>query len=101
MDRKAFLLRLDPQVAELLRAWAADDLRSLNGQIEFLLRAALRDAGRLTMPSSGPTPADQSSVRHRSVLTHPSRSGIGGPLEPAAAGGNGGRRRTASRSTDV
>ncbi len=47
MERKSFLLRLDPATMEALRAWAGDDLRSLNGQIEFLLRRALWDAGRL------------------------------------------------------
>lgn len=46
-DRKAFLLRVDPSVFEALQAWASDDLRSLNGQIEYLLRQALRQAGRL------------------------------------------------------
>ncbi len=46
-ERKPFLLRLDPATMAELKAWAADDLRSLNGQIEFLLRGALRDAGRL------------------------------------------------------
>jgi hypothetical protein len=45
-ERKPFLLRLDPDTMAALRAWASDDLRSLNGQIEFLLRRALRDAGR-------------------------------------------------------
>ncbi|MDP6720284.1 MAG: hypothetical protein QGF59_16605, partial [Pirellulaceae bacterium] len=45
-DRKPFLLRLDPELLEALRRWADDDLRSLNGQVEFLLRGALRDAGR-------------------------------------------------------
>jgi hypothetical protein len=45
-ERKPFLLRLDPDTMAALRAWAGDDLRSLNGQIEFLLRRALRDAGR-------------------------------------------------------
>ncbi len=45
-DRKAFLLRIDPAVLEALQAWANDDLRSLNGQIEFLLRQALRQARR-------------------------------------------------------
>lgn len=45
--RKPFLLRLDPQTLAALQAWAADDLRSVNAQIEFLLRRALRDAGRL------------------------------------------------------
>ena len=45
--RKSLLLRLDPAVHRALRRWAADDLRSVNGQIEFLLRRALRKAGRL------------------------------------------------------
>lgn len=46
-DRKAFLLRLDPKLHAALEKWAADDLRSLNAQIEFLLRRALKEAGRL------------------------------------------------------
>lgn len=46
-DRKSFLLRIDPKVLDAVRKWADDDLRSLNGQIEFLLRRALRDANRL------------------------------------------------------
>jgi hypothetical protein len=45
--RKPFLLRLDPATFEALQAWAADDLRSVNGQVEFLLRRCLREAGRL------------------------------------------------------
>jgi hypothetical protein len=45
--RKSFLLRIDPDTLEALRRWAEDDLRSLNGQVEFLLRRALADAGRL------------------------------------------------------
>ncbi len=44
--RKAFLLRLDPAVHAALERWAADELRSVNGQIEFLLRRALAAAGR-------------------------------------------------------
>lgn len=46
-ERKPFLLRVDPALLEALQRWAADDLRSLNGQIEFLLRRALSTAGRL------------------------------------------------------
>jgi hypothetical protein len=46
-ERKAFLLRIDPEVLEALQRWANDDLRSLNGQIEFVLRKALRQEGRL------------------------------------------------------
>jgi hypothetical protein len=52
-DDKRFLLRLDPAVYRALRKWADDDLRSVNGQIEFLLRKALRDAGRTKDPGGG------------------------------------------------
>ena len=45
-DRKPFLLRIDREVLEAVQRWADDDLRSLNGQIEFLLRRALKDGGR-------------------------------------------------------
>ena len=45
-DRKPFLLRVDPALLEALQRWANDDLRSLNGQIEFLLRRALQQARR-------------------------------------------------------
>ena len=48
-DRKSLLLRLDPAVHDALARWASDELRSTNAQIEFLLRRALADAGR--MPS--------------------------------------------------
>jgi hypothetical protein len=46
-ERKKILLRLDPAVHDALARWAADELRSTNAQIEFLLRRALGDAGRL------------------------------------------------------
>jgi hypothetical protein len=46
-DRKPFLLRVDPAVLDSVQRWANDDLRSLNAQIEFLLRRALQDAGRM------------------------------------------------------
>jgi len=46
-ERKSILLRLDPAVYDALARWAADDLRSTNAQIEFLLREALRERGRL------------------------------------------------------
>jgi hypothetical protein len=45
-ERKPFLLRIDREVMDALQRWANDDLRSLNGQIEFLLRKALREAKR-------------------------------------------------------
>jgi hypothetical protein len=46
-ERKGVLLRLDPAVHDALARWAADELRSTNAQVEFLLRRALSDAGRL------------------------------------------------------
>jgi hypothetical protein len=46
-QRKQVLLRLDPAVHDALARWAADELRSTNAQIDYLLRRALRDAGRL------------------------------------------------------
>jgi hypothetical protein len=45
-DRKPFLLRIDKDVLEAVQRWADDELRSLNGQIEFLLRKALGESGR-------------------------------------------------------
>jgi hypothetical protein len=46
-ERKAFLLRIDRDLLDAVQRWADDDLRSLNGQIEFLLREALKNARRL------------------------------------------------------
>ncbi len=46
-ERKAFLLRIDPRVHDALQKWADDELRSLNAQIEFILRRALIDRGRI------------------------------------------------------
>ena len=45
-ERKPFLLRVDPAVLDALERWAADDLRSVNAQIEYVLRDALARAGR-------------------------------------------------------
>ena len=50
-DRKAFLLRVDPALLDALQRWANDDLRSLNGQIEFVLREALTRVGRARLPA--------------------------------------------------
>ena len=46
-ERKPFLLRIDGRTLDAVRQWADDDLRSLNGQIEFILRKALQERGRL------------------------------------------------------
>ena len=55
-ERKAFLVRLDPALHEALQRWADADLRSLNAQIEFLLRDALREADR--MPKRPPAESE-------------------------------------------
>jgi hypothetical protein len=52
-ERKPFLLRIDRDVLEAVQRWANDDLRSLNAQIEFLLRRALSAEGRIPRPSAG------------------------------------------------
>jgi hypothetical protein len=52
MARKAFLLRIDPQVLEGVQRWADEELRSLNGQIEYVLRAALLKRG-VKLPPRG------------------------------------------------
>jgi len=55
-DRKPFLLRIDTAVLEGVQRWANDDLRSLNAQIEYLLRESLRRAGRAPRASVEPDP---------------------------------------------
>lgn len=65
-ERKSFLIRVDREVLDAVQRWANDDLRSLNGQIEFLLRHALRDAGRVSQqrPADRNIPVDD--VDHES-----------------------------------
>lgn len=46
-EKKSFLLRISPETYDALAIWAGEELRSINGQVEFLLRRALLDAGRL------------------------------------------------------
>ncbi len=56
-ERKAFLMRVDPAVLDALQRWASDDLRSLNAQIEFLLRRSLQRVGGLPGgAAAGPAP---------------------------------------------
>ncbi|GAA3753616.1 type II toxin-antitoxin system antitoxin [Salinactinospora qingdaonensis] len=75
-ERKKVLLRLDPAVHDALARWAGDELRSTNAQIEFLLRRALDESGRMprgtgTLPRRGRPPkrssepsADEDSEEH-------------------------------------
>ena len=55
-ERKPFLLRIDPTVLDALQKWAADDLRSLNAQIEFVLRRTLQQEGRVAGARKRPPP---------------------------------------------
>lgn len=60
-EKKPFLLRVDRELLEQVQRWANDDLRSLNGQIEFILRDALKRAGRA--PKSGGAPTREPTER--------------------------------------
>jgi len=57
--RDSFLMRIDPQVLAEIRRWADDEMRSVNGQIEYLLRQSLQKAGRAPKPPSPEENADQ------------------------------------------
>lgn len=57
-ERKNFLLRIDGKVLDALRKWADDDLRSLNGQIEFVLRTTLKERGRLKSTEEPPNESE-------------------------------------------
>jgi len=61
-ERKPFLLRLDPALHASLERWAADELRSVNAQIEYLLRRAVGEAGRLR---SGEAASERGDERTR------------------------------------
>ena len=56
--RKSFALRIDQKTFDAMQRWAKDDLRSLNAQIEFVLRESLRKSGRLEQPESGKDDSD-------------------------------------------
>ena len=61
-ERKKLLLRLDPEIYEAVARWASDDLRSINAQIEYALRRALREVGRaggLSAPAALPEDPDE------------------------------------------
>lgn len=57
VEKKNFVLRLDEQMYEALAAWAGDEFRSMNGQMEWLLHKALKDAGRSPKPRQEPPSA--------------------------------------------
>ena len=68
--RKPFLLRTDPDVLDALQRWASDALRSVHGQIDFILRRALQQAGRMPSrrarrPASAQASADEANAEQR------------------------------------
>lgn len=63
MEKKSFVLRLDEQMYAALARWAADDFRSVNGQMEWILNKALKDANRL--PKSKPAVENQPSGKKK------------------------------------
>ena len=73
-ERKSVLLRLDPAVHDALARWASDELRSTNAQIEFLLRRALAQAGRLPGHAAPMRPRGRPPAASRS-RTSPSSHG--------------------------
>jgi hypothetical protein len=62
-EKKKFLLRLDAELYDALEKWAADDLRSINAEMEFLLKEAVRKAGRGKLAEKTPSIPARSSVR--------------------------------------
>jgi hypothetical protein len=76
-ERKSVLLRLEPAVHDALARWANDEMRSTNAQIEFLLRRALAEVGRLP--------------RHAGPMRRRGRPPAGNPPETRPAGGGTGR----------
>jgi len=64
-QRKSVLLRLDPAVHDALARWAADDLRSLNAQVDLLLRRALTEANRMPRDARAPRPPGRPAVSPR------------------------------------
>ncbi len=57
--RDSFLVRLDPKVLEAIRKWSDDEMRSINGQIEYLLRQCLKKSGRLDKHDESPGEGSQ------------------------------------------
>jgi hypothetical protein len=79
-ERKGILLRLDPAVHDALARWANDELRSTNAQIEFLLRRALADVGRL------PGHAGPMRPRGRPAAASPAETSTAETSPPAQRG---------------
>lgn len=60
MKKKTFVLRINPEILTAVEKWAADDFRSINGQLEWIINSALRDAKRLKLSTDSETDEDKS-----------------------------------------
>ena len=60
VEKKAYPLRISSEVLDAMQRWAQDELRSVNAQIEYVLREALRKSGRMSAPPSEPTEGESS-----------------------------------------
>ena len=79
-ESKRFLLRLDPRLFEALRRWADDDLRSINGQIEYLLTDQARRAGRLPHRQNRGERSDSTTLDEDDAAPSPhAGAGLAGP----------------------
>ena len=61
MEKKKFVLRIDEELYQAIERWASDEFRSANGQIEWMLHQALKDAGRLKKATNPATKRDKQS----------------------------------------
>lgn len=85
-ERKGILLRLDPAVHDALARWAGDELRSTNAQIEFVLRRALAEAGRLPGNASKMRGRGRPPAREAREAREASPGGDSGPLTDPEVG---------------
>jgi hypothetical protein len=97
-ERKPFLLRIDSDLYTALARWADDELRSLNGQIEFLLNRVLAEAGRIAASGSSRAPAPRPAARKPSSTRAQARSSTSPGRQPEHASGVRRREPGSSRA---
>lgn len=84
MARKQYPLRIDPAIWEAVQRWADDEMRSANGQVEWILRDALRRAGRLPKKDDGPGQKPGNTAGTGDATGLDSTTGPSGTAGPAA-----------------
>lgn len=84
-ERKPYLLRLDPRLFDALQRWARDDLRSVNAQIDWLLRQALAKAGRAQLDLERDGERNGERNGERDDAPHDSAADPNAPREPSSS----------------